>query len=137
MNTTAAATEAHVTTATIRTWARRGVIAATKTSGRWIIDATSLAHRIAIGARRKTIKAVAVIADLTTDYIEVVMDSAYHAADVRSLAGLHKLLTDVKTRNIAAIMGNIDPARVHLDDAQWAQLAKQVSLQAGGVLAEH
>lgn len=52
MNTTTAATEAHVTAATIRTWARRGVITATKTAGRWVIDATSLARRIAIGARR-------------------------------------------------------------------------------------
>jgi hypothetical protein len=48
---TAAATQAGVTVATIRTWARRGVIAAVKTAGRWVIDTTSLAHRIAIGAR--------------------------------------------------------------------------------------
>ncbi|MFD8839801.1 hypothetical protein [Streptomyces griseofuscus] len=51
MNTTAAALEAHVTVATIRTWCRRNVIAATKTAGRWIIDAASLAHRMDIGAR--------------------------------------------------------------------------------------
>lgn len=60
MNTTAAALQAHVTTATIRTWARRGVIAATKRAGRWIIDTASLAHRIAIGTMR-TRKAAAVI----------------------------------------------------------------------------
>lgn len=52
MNTTAAALQAHVTTATIRTWARRGIVAATKTAGRWFIDAASLAHRIAIAAMR-------------------------------------------------------------------------------------
>jgi hypothetical protein len=52
MNTTAAAAEAHVTVATIRTWCRIGAVAATKAAGRWIIDATSLAHRIEIGARR-------------------------------------------------------------------------------------
>lgn len=52
MNTTAAALEANVSTGTVRTWARRGVVAATKTAGRWIIDAASLAHRIAIGAMR-------------------------------------------------------------------------------------
>jgi hypothetical protein len=52
MNTTAAALEAQVTTATIRAWARRGVIAATKTAGRWVINAASLAHRIAIAAMR-------------------------------------------------------------------------------------
>ncbi|KFG71344.1 helix-turn-helix domain-containing protein [Streptomyces mutabilis] len=51
MNTTAAAIQARVTVATIRTWCRRGVIAATKTAGRWIIDSSSLARRIEIGAR--------------------------------------------------------------------------------------
>lgn len=52
MNTTAAATQAGVTVATIRTWVRRGVIAAVKQAGRWVIDTASLAHRIAIGAMR-------------------------------------------------------------------------------------
>lgn len=50
MNTTAAALTANVTPATIRTWCRSNVIAAVKTSGRWIIDAASLAHRIALAA---------------------------------------------------------------------------------------
>jgi hypothetical protein len=54
MNTTAAATQAGVTIATIRTWCRRGVIAATKPAGRWIIDTTSLTRRIEIGARMST-----------------------------------------------------------------------------------
>jgi hypothetical protein len=66
MNTTAAALQAHVTTATIRTWCRRGVIAAAKHAGRWIINAASLAHRIAIAARR-TRKASPVI-DLNSTY---------------------------------------------------------------------
>jgi hypothetical protein len=57
MNTTAAATEAQVTAATIRTWCRKGVIAATKQAGRWIIDSVSLAHRIAIGQRRDRVTA--------------------------------------------------------------------------------
>lgn len=52
MNTTAAALQANVTTATIRAWARRGVIAAVKTAGRWIIDAASLTRRITIGQRK-------------------------------------------------------------------------------------
>jgi hypothetical protein len=52
MNTTTAATEAQVTAATIRIWCRRGVVAATKTAGKWAIDTASLARRIAIGARR-------------------------------------------------------------------------------------
>ncbi|MER6860747.1 MULTISPECIES: helix-turn-helix domain-containing protein [Streptomyces] len=54
MTTTAeAATQANVTIATIRTWCRRGVIAATKQAGRWIIDTASLAHRITIGAIKR------------------------------------------------------------------------------------
>ncbi|MFF8589999.1 hypothetical protein ACF061_00925 [Streptomyces sp. NPDC015220] len=52
MNTTTAATQAHVTVATIRTWCRRGVITATKTAGQWVIDTASLNHRIAIGQRK-------------------------------------------------------------------------------------
>lgn len=65
MNTTTAAAEANVTAATICTWARRGVIAATKTAGRWVIDATSLARRIAIGAR-KARKAIAFTVETLT-----------------------------------------------------------------------
>lgn len=52
MNTTAAAAQANVTVATIRTWCRNGVITATKRASRWIIDTASLAHRITIAAMR-------------------------------------------------------------------------------------
>jgi hypothetical protein len=58
MNTTAAADTAKVTVATIRDWARRGVIAATKTAGRWVIDSASLARRIAIGAMKRPARRV-------------------------------------------------------------------------------
>ncbi|NUP24160.1 MAG: helix-turn-helix domain-containing protein [Streptomyces sp.] len=47
---TAAAHQAGVTTATIRTWCRTGVITAAKHAGRWIIDAASLAYRIKLPA---------------------------------------------------------------------------------------
>ncbi|WP_331726270.1 hypothetical protein [Streptomyces sp. NBC_00470] len=50
MDTTAAAAEARVTIATIRTWCRTGAVAATKQSGRWIIEPASLTVRIANGA---------------------------------------------------------------------------------------
>lgn len=53
MNTTTAATQAGVTVPTIRTWCRLGAIDAVKTSGRWAIDAASLAHRITIGTWKK------------------------------------------------------------------------------------
>ena len=52
MNTTAAAIQANVTIDTIRTWCRIGAVAAVKAAGRWVIDAASLAHRIAIGQRK-------------------------------------------------------------------------------------
>jgi len=51
MNAATAATKSRVTVATIRDWCRTGVIAATKTAGRWDIDAQSLrAHRRRIRA---------------------------------------------------------------------------------------
>ncbi|PVC80538.1 hypothetical protein DBP19_35975 [Streptomyces sp. CS090A] len=70
MNTTAAAQTANVTVNTIRAWARNGVIAATKTAGRWIIDTASLAHRIEIGARRLARKAKTIV--LTADNIKAI-----------------------------------------------------------------
>lgn len=58
MNTTTAAQAANVTVATIRDWARRGVVAATKTAGRWVIDTASLTRRIAIGTMKRPAKKV-------------------------------------------------------------------------------
>jgi hypothetical protein len=52
MDTALAATQAGVTIDTVRTWCRIGAVAAVKRAGRWIIDAASLAHRIAIGKRK-------------------------------------------------------------------------------------
>ena len=65
MNTSEAATQANVTTATIRTWARFGAITAVKTAGRWNIDEASLARRIALTAQPvapKPLTAAAIIA---------------------------------------------------------------------------
>lgn len=70
MNTTTAARTANVTIATIRTWARNGVIAATKTAGRWVIDTASLAGRIEIGARRTARRAKTVT--LTLDAMKAI-----------------------------------------------------------------
>lgn len=52
ITTTAAATQAGVTVATVRTWCRIGAVAAAKKAGRWVVDAASLAHRLAIGAMK-------------------------------------------------------------------------------------
>ena len=58
MNTTLAASQAHVTVATIRTWCRLGAVAAVKQAGRWIVDAASLAARIAIGKMKRPAKPI-------------------------------------------------------------------------------
>ncbi|MCX4543752.1 hypothetical protein [Streptomyces sp. NBC_01565] len=102
MNTTAAATEAKVTVATIRHWARRGVIAATKTAGRWVIDTASLARRIAIGARR-TRKTIA----FTVETLTAIGGSRWQRGDMdriyfnnpAQLAGLET--SHYKTGNIS------------------------------------
>ncbi|GAA2640031.1 hypothetical protein [Streptomyces axinellae] len=58
MNTTAAALQANVTVATIRTWCRYGAVTAVKQAGRWIIDSASLATRIALGALKRPARKV-------------------------------------------------------------------------------
>lgn len=56
MDTTAAATQANVTAATIRTWCRIGAVAAAKVAGRWVIDAASLAYRISLTAKKAAVR---------------------------------------------------------------------------------
>ena len=58
MNTTAAALEANVTVATVRTWCRLGAVAAVKQAGRWIVDSASLAARIVIGKMKRPARTV-------------------------------------------------------------------------------
>lgn len=60
--TAQAAKRAGVTTATIRTWARYGAVAAVKVNGRWNIDEASLTRRIALG-RRTAAKQLAAFRD--------------------------------------------------------------------------
>lgn len=90
MDTTTAAIQAGVTAATIRTWCRRNVIAAVKHAGRWIIDATSLAHRIQIGARRMTQRPT-----LSPAILKGIARARYeytpHRADRQALAGRYVL----------------------------------------------
>ncbi|MFH8813058.1 helix-turn-helix domain-containing protein [Streptomyces hygroscopicus] len=85
MNTATAATQAGVTIPTIRTWCRRGVIAAIKTAGRWIVDAASLAHRIAIGAMRTTRKE----ATVTTDHNALATEARELADRLTPKRGCH------------------------------------------------
>jgi excisionase family DNA binding protein len=55
ITTTEAAAQAGVTVATIRTWCRIGAVAAAKTGRRWVIEAASLARRIALTAKPKKV----------------------------------------------------------------------------------
>lgn len=138
MNTSAAATQAGVTIPTIRNWCRLGVITAVKQAGRWIIDAASLARRITIGKeRRRMTDQPTITPDLNGEFSDVVTDSAYQAADVGSPSALKQLLGWIQTRDITAVMGNIDTRRVQLTDAEWAGLERLVRLQAGCLSAEH
>jgi hypothetical protein len=68
MDTTTAAHQAGVTTATIRTWCRMGAVRATKTARRWTINAASLARRIALGIRHTARKALTVQHLTRADY---------------------------------------------------------------------
>jgi len=56
MDTTTAAAKAGVTVSTVRTWCRIGAVAATKNGRRWVIEASSLERRIALGVRKPTPK---------------------------------------------------------------------------------
>lgn len=55
-----AATKAGVSLSTIRTWCRIGAVAAVKVARKWLIDAASLARRIAIGAQREDARIAAI-----------------------------------------------------------------------------
>lgn len=56
--TSTAARTANVTTKTIRTWCRNGSVSATKTNGRWAIDADSLNGHLATRIAREAARIV-------------------------------------------------------------------------------
>jgi excisionase family DNA binding protein len=87
ITTATAAHQAHVTASTIRAWCRAGVIAAAKTGRRWIIEAASLRHRIAVG-RRTVTKQLAAFRDATgaeTKALELIETGALIPAPRRGL----------------------------------------------------
>ena len=92
MNTAAAALQAHVTTATIRTWCRRGAVAAIKQAGRWIIDTASLARRIAIGAMRRPARKETSVLDLTA--LTVKSRTRPTGETITRVTGMSALLAD-------------------------------------------
>lgn len=83
MDTAAAAQTAAVTAETIRHWARMGAVKAAKSAGRWIIDAASLARRIAIGAKKEQ--------PMTTGKIVTTSDGSYAVrGDADALAAAYE-----------------------------------------------
>lgn len=110
MNTAVAATQANVTTATIRTWCRTGAVAAIKQAGRWIIDAASLAHRITIGAMKAPRTAPARNRDFD-------LAIGAEAAQATSAASLHTTLAYVEARDTGAF---INPTGVNIPETQWS-----------------
>lgn len=129
MDTTTAALQAGVTTATIRTWARRNVIAAAKVAGRWVIEAASLARRIALGGAKKP-------ADLTEKFCDELTMQIYGAAEARSLAALQAMLRAARARD-TRYLGGVPAAQVHLTDAQWGRVAKDISFEISCIGAEY
>ena len=127
MNTAAAAAQAHVTVATIRTWCRRGVVTATKTAGRWVIDAASLAYRTSLTRKAP--------ADRTRDYIDELNMQIFGLVERYSLNGLTDLLTAVRKRDTQTV-ANIPAEQVRLTDAQWSKVERSVSFQVACLKAE-
>lgn len=130
MDTTTAATQANVTIATIRTWCRRGVIAAVKQAGRWTIDPASLNHRIEIGKMKAARTTPARSHDLDIAISEEVAQAHY----VGSAAGLRAALTRIEDRNAGAF---INPAGVRIPDAQWNDLAAWLRTEIANLGGEH
>lgn len=110
MNTTAAALQANVTVATIRTWCRAGAVSAIKRAGRWIIDTASLARRITIGAMKAARTTPARNRDL-----DLAIGS--EVAQATSAASLRTVLDYVEARDLGAF---INPTGVRIPEAQWA-----------------
>lgn len=129
MDTATAATHAGVTAATIRTWCRIGAVAAIKAAGRWVIEAASLARRIALGTRKPKI-------DRTAEFIDELVMQIDGAADNYAAAALRTLLDRASARD-TQYLGGVPADQVHLTDRQWAAIERDISFQIGCLVAEH
>jgi hypothetical protein len=154
MNTTAAATQAGVTIPTIRTWCRIGAVAATKKAGRWIIDAASLAARIAIGAmKRPARQETNPVLDLNATYTAALIPgeaptaitptikrrSTPHAGNTISISGLAPLFADrfdaiTDDGDRAAALTIFQSARIVISDVYDADWDGDPQARNGGQL---
>jgi hypothetical protein len=149
VTTAAAATQAGVTAATIRTWCRRNVIAAIKQAGRWIIDAASLNHRITLGQR----KARPVTIDLNATYTATLIPgeaptsitpvvkrrSTPHAGNVITVSGLAPFFADrfdaiADDGDRAAALTVFRSARIIISDTYDAEWDGDPQAREGGQL---
>lgn len=128
MDTTTAARQAGVTTATIRTWCRKGAVAAAKRAGRWVIDAASLAYRISLGAPK--------LPDLTREFCDELAMQIDGAADNYATAALRKMLAKARARD-TQYLGGVPAAQVHLTDRQWTGIERSISFQISCLAAEY
>lgn len=99
MDTRTAAKAANVTAATIRTWCRRGAVAAAKVGRRWDVEEASLTHRIALSAKASP--------------LAVTDDTWGHALGVSGPADLLARAFDAK-QQIAITTGPYAGEKVHL-----------------------
>lgn len=128
MNTAAAAQQAGVTVATIRSWCRKNVVTATKASGRWDIDATSLAYRISLSPAKVT--------DRTGEFSTELTEQLWAAADAYAMAALRDILRLAKARDTNTLAG-VPADHVHLTDKQWAGIEREISFQISCLNAEY
>jgi DNA-binding transcriptional MerR regulator len=127
MDTTAAATQAGVTVSTVRAWCRRGVIAAAKRAGKWVIEAASLAYRISLGARR---------IDRTREFLDELGMQIDGAADNYATAALKTMLAKARARDTQHL-GGVPAGQVNLTDKQWTAIERSISFQIGCLAAEY
>ncbi|MFG3046292.1 hypothetical protein ACGFZR_15350 [Streptomyces sp. NPDC048241] len=133
MNTTAAALEAKVTVATIRTWCRRGVVAAIKQAGRWVIDTASLTTRITVGMRRKRMQQIpGTMSSKGEHYVAVWPAGVANRLDISP-----EYVAEAMTRTGLATTDEAGTLRsAFLRKTPTAQIAKLTPADAQRVLAE-
>jgi hypothetical protein len=122
MNAREAAQQANVTIATVRTWCRCGAIEAVKISGRWTIDAASLAYRISIGRA----------SGRNDDFDTAINIEVAEAGDRGSVAGLRSILGHIETRNVSAF---ITPG-ARIPESQWADAEGFVRSEIAALTSE-
>lgn len=128
MNTTAAATQAGVTTPTIRTWCRVGAVAAVKRAGRWVIDAASLAHRLAIGVMK-----AARPAPHSRELDIAIGQEIAQASYCGTAASLRHALSYVEDRNASAFIG---ATTARIPESQWAEIAALLAREIANLDSE-